>query len=117
MSKSKKAPKGLRGFLLRHKVAVRRVAAFTAILLAISYLLAVYSAFTTSLIPGKYIGLGFLISFAVTTGLVYLLIKQSVRLKYLVIAFALAIVGLFINIGIFKVMINGWQKQCSHSQL
>ena len=96
-----KAPQGLRGFLLRHKVAVRRAAAFTAILLAISYLLAVYSAFTTSLIPGKYIGVGFLISFGITTGLVYTLIKQSVRLKYLVIAFALAIAGLFINIGIF----------------
>ncbi|MGV9002302.1 MAG: LCP family protein [Candidatus Saccharimonadaceae bacterium] len=92
---------GLRGFLLKHTTAVRRTATITAVLLGLSYVLAVYSAFTTSFIPGKYIGIGFLVSFAVTAALVYVLIKQTVRLKYLGIVFALAVAGLFINLGIF----------------
>ena len=101
MNTSKKPVKGLRGVLLRHKVAVRRTAIITAVLLAVTYLMAVYSAFTTSFIPGKYIGVGFLVSLVATAALVYVLIKQTVRLKILFVVFALAVAGIFINIGIF----------------
>ena len=94
-------PQGLRGFLLRHPVAVRRTLGITAVLLVVSYVLAVYSAFTTNFIPGKYIGVGFLLSFIATAVVAYVLLKQTVRLKYLVVVFALAVAGIAINGGVF----------------
>jgi len=96
-----KQASGLRGFFSKHPTAVRRAATIAAILLAISYILATYAAFTTNFIPGKYIGIGFLLSFALTAALVYILLKQTLRLKYLVIVFVLAVAGVFFNLGLF----------------
>lgn len=108
---SKKAPakpvkptpeaRGLQGILLRHKPGVHRTATGMAVVLSISYILAVYTAFTTSFIPGRIIGLGFLLSFLVTAALVYVLFKQAVRFRVLVTAIVLAVVGVLINLGIF----------------
>lgn len=97
---SAKQAYGLRGVLLRHKTATSRTLTITAVLLAVSYVLAIYTAFTTSFIPGKYIGVGFVLSIFITIGLVRILIKQNVRLKYLVMCFVLAVIGFLINVGI-----------------
>lgn len=92
---------GLQGILLRHKLGTKHVAFALAVLLTLSYVLAVYTAFTTSFIPGKYIGLGFLTSFVVITIIVMTLVRQTVQFRTLVAVMVVASISIFVNLGIF----------------
>ena len=74
-----------------------------AIALALTYVLSVYAAFTTSIIPGKYIGVGLLLSFAVTLGLLYALIKRRPDARFSNVVVVLALVGIVINLAIFSI--------------
>lgn len=84
-------------------LTTRRLFTAIAVLLAVTYLLGVYAAFTTSIIPGKYIGLGFLVSFAVTAGIVYALVRRGPGAPYSRIALIAAVVGIVCNIALFSV--------------
>ena len=89
--------------LKKDQSLVGRIFLGIAIVLALTYVLAVYAAFTTSIIPGKYLGLGFLLSVLATLGLVYGLTKRGPAAKYSRAVVVLALVGIVINIGIFSI--------------
>lgn len=74
-----------------------------AVVMVITYLLAVYAAFTTSFIPGKYLGLGFLASFVLTAGLAYALVKRGPAARYSRLVVVLALVGTVINLAVFSI--------------
>ena len=87
--------------LAEHPVALRRTALVLGAVMLVTYLMAVYAAFTTSLIPGKYLGVGFLLSFVITAVLFYILVWQKVKKKLIIGAAVLALVGVFVNVGVF----------------
>ena len=110
VKKAQKVPKtqkakvlAVLGEIRKDQKLIGRIFFGAAIVLAISYLLAVYAAFTTNIIPGKYIGAGFLVSFAVTLGLVYALIRRGPSAKLSRAVAVLALIGIVINLAIFSV--------------
>lgn len=74
-----------------------------AVLVAVTYILGVYAAFTTSIIPGKYLGVGFLLSFAATVGIVYALVKRGPGARYSRLIMVAAVLGIIANIFLFSV--------------
>lgn len=89
--------------LKENQLALRRIFFGIAVVLALTYVLAIYAAFTTSIIPGKYLGLGFLLSFIVTLGIVYALTKRGPGAKLSGLVVAVALVGIVANVAIFSV--------------
>ncbi len=87
----------------KDQTLVGRIFLGIAIILALTYVLGIYAAFTTSLIPGKYLGVGFLLSFATTLALVYALTKRGPGAKYSRAVVVLALIGIVINVTVFSI--------------
>lgn len=96
--KKKQQPTGFKRF-----VTARNAFIALAVVLVVSYVLGVYAAFTTSIIPGKYIGFGFLLSFVITIGIVYALIKRGPKAKYAKSVVVVAVLGIIANLVLFNV--------------
>lgn len=77
--------------------------AFTGFLLGLTWLVAVWTAFTTSLIPGKYLGWGLLVSLIINILLIAVLWRQNIKKKLIIAAMVLALLGIIANVGIFIV--------------
>jgi LCP family protein required for cell wall assembly len=103
--------------ILRNTVVLRRASIILSVLGAITYLLAVYSAFTTSIIPGKYLGVLFLVTFLVTSVLIYFLLTNRISKKLRLILLVVALLGSLINIYAYTVgmatssFLNSTQQQ------
>lgn len=82
---------------------LRIVMAFTGFLLGLTWLVAVWTAFTTSLIPGKYLGWGLLVSLIINILLIAVLWRQNIKKKLIIAAMVLALLGIIANVGIFIV--------------
>ncbi len=80
---------------------LRITATVTGLIVGVTYLMMVFTAFTSSLIPGKYLGFGFLVSSIATAALMYLLIWQKAHKKFIIYALVLAIVGIAINLSVY----------------
>lgn len=89
--------------LKEDQTLVGRIFLGIAVILALTYVLGVYAAFTTRLIPGSYLGLGFLFSFFATLGLVYSLTKRGPGAKFSRAVVVFALVGIVINLAVFSV--------------
>ncbi len=99
------ARRGLQATLGRLKAdqtLVGRLFLGIAVIVALSYVLGVYAAFTTSLIPGKYLGIGFLLSFVFTIGVVYALTKRGPAAPYSRLVVVVALVGIVVNVVVFS---------------
>ena len=102
---------------LRNKVVLRRASIVLAVAVAISYILAVYAAFTTNLIPGKYLGALYLVSFLVTAALVYFLVTNRISKKLRVALLIIALLGVLVNVYAFTVGVatNSFLKSTQQS--
>ena len=89
--------------ITKDQTLVGRIFLGIAVIVALTYVLGAYAAFTTSLIPGKYLGVGFLLSFVATLGLVYALTKRGPGAKYSRVVVVIALVGIVINVAIFSI--------------
>lgn len=80
----------------------RRIFLGIAIMLGLTYAMAAFTAFTSNIIPGKYLGIGFVVSLLVTLGLVYCLTKRGPGQRFSRIAVVLALVGIVMNLSFFS---------------
>ncbi len=89
--------------LIRNKAVLRRASIVTAAILAITYVVAVYTAFNTNLIPGSYLGILFLVSFVVTAAVIYFLVTNRIGNKVRVALLVVALLSSLINIYVYSV--------------
>lgn len=80
----------------------RRIFLGIAIILGLTYAMAAFTAFTSNIIPGKYLGVGFVVSLLATLGLVFCLTKRGPGRRLSRIAVVLAIIGIIVNLGFFS---------------
>jgi LCP family protein required for cell wall assembly len=85
-----------------NKLVLLRASFILSALLAISYVLAAFAAFTTNLIPGKYLGVLYIVSFVVTTAIIYFLISKRAGNKLRLVLLAVALVGIIVNVYMFS---------------
>jgi len=85
-----------------HKaLIIRRTAKILGFVLAVTYIAMAITILTTQLIPGKYIGVLYLVSTLATAAIVYVQFKGQLKLKTSVILGALSILMIIGNIGLF----------------
>lgn len=89
--------------LLRDKTVHSRASIILIVAMLVTYVLAIYSAFTTNLIPGKYIGALYLISFIATAAIVYFLATRRISKRVRIVLLALALIGTLLNIYVYTV--------------
>ncbi|MFZ1302003.1 MAG: LCP family protein [Candidatus Microsaccharimonas sp.] len=87
----------------RNKKVLRRASIALAVILVVTYILAAYAAFTTNIIPGKYLGALYLVSFLATAAIVYFLVTSRIGRKLRLVLLAAALVGSLLNIYMYSV--------------
>ncbi len=89
--------------VIRNKVVLRRASYVLAAVLGVTYIMAAYTAFTTNLVPGKYLGALYLISFLVTAAIIFFLVTSKIGKKLRLILLTLALLGSLLNIYMYSV--------------
>jgi LCP family protein required for cell wall assembly len=87
----------------RNANVMRLLSTSVATVLAATYVVAVYAAFTSNIIPGVYLGVLFLVSFLATIAMFYFLVMARVPNKVRVGLLIVAIISIAINIYVYSV--------------
>jgi LCP family protein required for cell wall assembly len=85
---------------------IRLTAKIIAVVLIASFLLMAYVLFATQVVPGKYLGIFFLISSLTTAAVAYILFNKSLSIKRTVMLWILAAVMVLGNSGLFMIGIT-----------
>ncbi|MDB5163077.1 MAG: hypothetical protein JWN28_684, partial [Candidatus Saccharibacteria bacterium] len=98
-------------------LCMRRTGKIVALILAVTFAFMAIAAFTSQVIPGKYLGIGFILSALVTAAVVYTQFKPTIRLKTSIILTAISVVMIIGNIGIITagVMTNSFLNSIQDS--
>jgi LCP family protein required for cell wall assembly len=88
---------------MKDKSFLRRASLILVVVLVVTYVLALYSAFTTNLIPGKFIGVLYLLSFLATAAIVYFLATNRISKKVRIVLLVLALIGSILNLYVYSV--------------
>jgi|GEM_PF-38127 len=85
---------------LKNAKLVRRIGIIVAAILAASFVYMAIIAFSSQVIPLKYLGIGLLVSTLATAAIVYFQFKPALRLRTRIILTALSVVMILGNVGI-----------------